>query len=99
MNMERHKNHVNRNIFYQYGVPDVKAFCEAHGFDALVQIRGLQSFSLSTTLHSPPEEIRGIVRKFERFLKKTLTLPKYTPATPPTVIKSLEHLRTKLTGT
>lgn len=76
IDMEKNATHNNRNKLYQDEEGDaINKFSKAHGFDNLVQIRGL----LSVSLIVPPwdgEKYREVVKAFEAFLKRTLTMPK-----------------------
>ena len=76
LKIEMTSRHVNHNTLYQEGEPGVKDFCKAHGFDALVQIRGLERVRfLMQPLKWKKNDLQA-VKSFEAFLQRTLTLPK-----------------------
>jgi hypothetical protein len=75
LDAESHDKHVNRNILYQdEDVDAIKRFCKAHGFDGLVQIRGLECVRLLVHWWTLNEQHRKVVEDFEAFLQRTLTL-------------------------
>jgi hypothetical protein len=78
IDMEKAEGHNNRNKLYPNNQCEaVMRFSKAHGFDNLVQIRGLQRVSLIVNwAWIDKEKCSVAVDAFEAFLKNTLTLPK-----------------------
>ncbi len=61
----------NKNKLYQ-DENTIKGFSKGHGFDSLVQIRGLEKVIVEKTFGASEMEKKAL----EEFLMRTLTLPK-----------------------